>query len=294
MVTSNHEAAHRIIQEHPEVLAKVCELLDVPLPTQPTFEIVSPDVTEIRPLERRIDTVLRIDPPEGQGFLLAVESQRRCDSTKPVNWAYYVGYLAAKYENPVVLLVVTQNRRTAQWARGPFHFGPEGCSTLSLCPVIAGPGNIPKITDPAEAAANVGFAAFAATIHAHEPDAWDILDALASALTTGPRESMADYGELVEAGLMNTKAGEIWRHLMPIARTPDGTTIVGAARNEGRNEGRQEGVASSVLDVLDARGVELSQREREHVMACSDSDTLKRWLVRAVTADRAADVFADE
>ncbi|MGW0660789.1 hypothetical protein [Streptodolium elevatio] len=155
MVTSNHEATHRIIQEHPEVLSAIFELLCLPLPADASFTVVTPDVTEMRPVERRIDTVLRIDPPERESFLLAVESQGKKDLDKPSCWAYYVGFLAAKSKLPVMLLVVSQNRATSRWARGPFGFGPEGCHTLTLHPTTAGPDNIPRITNPADASANI-------------------------------------------------------------------------------------------------------------------------------------------
>ncbi|MFI1182826.1 hypothetical protein ACH4UT_25195 [Streptomyces sp. NPDC020799] len=86
MVTSRHEASHRIFQERPELLAPVFRLLGVPLPAKATVEVLTADVTEIRPLERRVDSVLRIEPADGgdgPGFLLAIEAQGlrgRCGS----------------------------------------------------------------------------------------------------------------------------------------------------------------------------------------------------------------------
>ncbi|MEU8138550.1 hypothetical protein [Streptodolium elevatio] len=298
MVTSNHEAAHRIIQEHPEVLSAIFELLCLPLPADASFTVVTPDVTEMRPVERRIDTVLRIDPPERESFLLAVESQGKKDLDKPSSWAYYVGFLAAKYKLPVMLLVVSQNRATSRWARGPFGFGPEGCHTLTLHPATAGPDNIPRITNPADASANIGLAAFAATIHAHDETPSDILDALAGAFVTIAPERAIDYSELVEAGLADTKAGEIWRHLMAIARTPDGSTLIGAARLEGREEGREQGVLEErrrvVLLLLSNRGVPVSDEACERVTACTDPDVLARWLERAARVQDGDQLFDED
>ncbi|WP_329618541.1 hypothetical protein [Streptomyces sp. S465] len=98
MVSSRHEAAHRIFQERPELLAPVFRILDVPLPEEAAVEVLTPDATEIRPLERRVDSVLRVDPPAGGGFLLAIEAQGRRDPGKAVSWAYYLSFLAAKHE----------------------------------------------------------------------------------------------------------------------------------------------------------------------------------------------------
>ncbi|WP_405556000.1 hypothetical protein [Streptomyces canus] len=75
MVTSAHEGMHRIFQERPEILGFVFEVLGVPLSAKATVDAVTTDVTETRPLERRVDTVLRIGPSDGEDFLLAIESQ---------------------------------------------------------------------------------------------------------------------------------------------------------------------------------------------------------------------------
>ncbi|MER7838903.1 hypothetical protein ABTY98_24255 [Streptomyces sp. NPDC096040] len=39
------------------------------------MDAVTTDVTEVRPLERRVDTVLRVGPSDGENFLLTIESQ---------------------------------------------------------------------------------------------------------------------------------------------------------------------------------------------------------------------------
>jgi hypothetical protein len=59
MVTSTHEASHRIFQERPDILAPVFRILGVPLAEKAAVEVLTPDATEIRPLERRVDSVLR-------------------------------------------------------------------------------------------------------------------------------------------------------------------------------------------------------------------------------------------
>ncbi|WP_376772849.1 hypothetical protein [Streptomyces himalayensis] len=59
MVTSAHEGSHRIFQERPEILAPVFGVLGIALPEKATVDAIATDVTESRPLERRVDTVLR-------------------------------------------------------------------------------------------------------------------------------------------------------------------------------------------------------------------------------------------
>ncbi|WP_324614267.1 hypothetical protein [Streptomyces sp. NRRL B-1140] len=121
MVTSTHETSHRIFQDHPEVLTPVFEALGLPPPAKAIIEALTPDATEIKPLERRVDTVLKVEPSEGDGFLIAVESQTARAPDKGISWSYYVAYLHAKYAMPVLLVAVCKSRRTASWAAGPFE-----------------------------------------------------------------------------------------------------------------------------------------------------------------------------
>ncbi|MEV2233443.1 hypothetical protein AB0H69_33370 [Streptomyces phaeochromogenes] len=124
MVTSAHEGMHRIFQERPEILTPVFGVLGIALPEKATVDAIATDVTETRPLERRIDTLLRIGTSDGDDFLLAVEAQERRDAKKASSWAYYIAHLQAKYGLPVLLLVVCRDRPTAKWAAGPSTAGP--------------------------------------------------------------------------------------------------------------------------------------------------------------------------
>lgn len=90
MVTAQHETANRIFLRHPPLLPKVFKLLGVPLADRVEIEEIATDASEIRPLERRVDTVLRVSPPDGKGFVLAIEAQSRKVDGKEVSWAYYL------------------------------------------------------------------------------------------------------------------------------------------------------------------------------------------------------------
>ncbi len=54
-----------------------------------------------------------------------------------------------------------------------------------------------------------------------------------------------------------------------------------------------EGKAESVLDILDARDVEVSPTVRDQILRCTDSATLSMWLRRALSARTAEDVVTD-
>ncbi len=122
--------------------------------------------------------------------------------------------LTAPPSRPVLLLVVCQDRATAEWACGPFRLGGEGWTTLTVHPVVLGPGNVPVITRPEEAARNLALATFCALIHGSDEEAPAILEALARALAATDPKSATYYSEILETGLGNTKAREIWRAQM--------------------------------------------------------------------------------
>jgi predicted transposase YdaD len=68
-------------------------------------------------------------------------------------------------------------------------------------------------------------------------------------------------------------------------------------RTEGRTEGRAEGEAAAnaraVLTVLRARGIVVSDADRERILAEKAPACLERWLERAVHAASLAEVIAE-
>ncbi|WP_282694357.1 hypothetical protein [Streptomyces sp. CC208A] len=292
MVTSSHEASHRIFQDRPELLSPVFRVLGLRLPPKAAVEVLTPDATELRPLERRVDSVLRISPSEGPGFLLAIEAQGRRDPDKASSWTYYLAYLSAKYGMPALLLVVCQDRSTARWAAGPFLTGIDGWTALRTHPLVLGPDNVPVITDPEEAGRNLAMAAFSAMTHGRDQDASAILEALAQALSTAESDSVAYYSELLEIGLGDTPARNIWRHLMRHVGSffPGRGTLV----EETFLEGQAKGKAEAVLRFLRARGIDVPEAVAERVTAVTDPDELDRLLDRAVTATSAEELFDAE
>ncbi|MFE6100950.1 hypothetical protein ACFVQ4_13395 [Streptomyces laurentii] len=295
MVTSTHETAHRIFQDRPELLPPVFDILGVPLPAKAEIDVLTPDTTEIRPLERRVDTVLRVAPPDGDGFLLAIEAQGRRDPAKASSWTYYLGYLRAKYDLPALLLVVCQDRPTARWAAGPFRTGYGDWTALTLQPLVLGPGNVPVITSPDVATRNLAMTAFSALTHASDPEAPAILEALAKALGTADEESYSYYSEILEIGLAgHTPAQNIWSKLMAVGSYfPGRGTLVERTFLKGEAQGKVEAKAESVIRVLNARRIDVPAEALQRIEDCADLSTLDRWLDLAVTAARVDELFAD-
>lgn len=299
MVTSRHEASHRIFQDRPELLTPVFGILGVRIPHEPVIEVLPTDVTEMQPVERRVDTVLRLKPDDGSnGLLLAIEAQGRRDEKKPSSWAYYLSYLSAKYDCPTLLLVVCQDRTTAEWAAGPFRHGWGGWTALSVRPLSLGPDNIPVITDPAEAAEHLALATFSAMTHGRHRDSPAILEALAQALGTADAESFKYYSTMLEIGLGGTPARDTWRKLMKNGTYfPGRGTLIEETflegKSEGLTEGKSEGMAESVLLMLQQRQIPVSDEARNRILTHHDREDLKLWLARTLTVSTVDELFTN-
>ncbi|WP_224247477.1 RpnC/YadD family protein [Hyalangium gracile] len=63
---------------------------------------------------------------------------------------------------------------------------------------------------------------------------------------------------------------------------------------KGREEGRHEGEQVALLEVLDARGIEVDDASRAQILACTEQEQLKLWLRKAVTAESVQDLFTNE
>ncbi|WP_406160436.1 hypothetical protein OG298_25610 [Streptomyces sp. NBC_01005] len=290
MVSSPHEAMHRIFQEYPGLFSRVSEVLGVDIPPPTSATALPTDLTEARPVERRVDTLLRIETEHDGPFVLAIEAQGKKDPRKTASWPYYVSYLHNRYGLPVLLLVVCQDRATAEWAARPIRIGLRQWQTLALNPLVAGPHNMPVITDVAEARKDLALATLAAITHADNPDVGAILKTLSAALRDTP-EAIADpIVELTAQGLGNRPAAQQWRNLVAV----DTSFYKSFMSEEIRDEGRAEGRAEGILLVLEARGIDLPDETREKITSCDDPQLLRQWLSRAATAATIEEVFTGE
>ncbi|MER7044480.1 hypothetical protein [Streptomyces jumonjinensis] len=294
MVSSPHEAMHRIFQEYPELFTGVSRILGLDFAPPASVTVLPTDLTEARPVERRVDTLLRFDTEDGDSFLLAVEAQGKKDPAKPASWAYYLSYLYAKYQLPPLLLVVCQDRATAEWASRPVTIGPGQWPALTLRPLVAGPHNMPVITDPAQARKDLAMATLSAITHAADPSVDGILKALSTALRDTPETIAHPIVELTAQGLGTRPAAQQWRKLVAVDLSFFTSPMSEELRDEGRAEVRAEVlpmVAEAILMFLEQRGIDIPDDARERITSCDDPETMHHWLTRSATAPSAEAIF---
>ena len=294
MVGSSHEALHRIFQKDPALLTRALQqVLHVPFPEPRDFAAMNVDLTEIEPIERRVDTLLRAETDEG-AYLLVVESQGKPDERKRGSWPYYLSYLHEKYRCEPVLIVVTQNSATARWAAEPIHLGVQACPSLTVRPFVLGPDNVPVITNARDAERDPTLAVLSAMTHGRGPRAAGILESLAAALKTIDADSAAVFVQFVDSCLADPQAQQMWRDLMTAMQYFWRHPLAQQVREEGREEGRIEDRAEMTLNILRWRGIEVPDAVRVRVESCSDLDQLQTWAKRAVLATNAEDLFRDD
>lgn len=295
MVSSPHEAMHRIFQDRPGLFSGVSEVLGVDFGPPVAITVVPTDLTEARPVERRVDTLLRIDTENDASYLLAIESQGKKDPAKPASWAYYLSYLHTKYRLPPVLLVVCQSQATAEWAERPFFIGPPQWAALTLRPLVAGPHNMPVLTDAAEVRKDLALATLSLITHGADRDPGVILKAMTTALRDTPEDVKNPIVDLISQGLGTLPAAALWRKLVTVDlsfyKSPISEELRGEGRDEGLAKGRAQQGARSVLRVLELRGIAVSDEARERITSCDDVDLLEHWMDRAVTADSTEEIF---
>ncbi|MGW5100457.1 hypothetical protein [Streptomyces sp. NPDC004100] len=294
MVGSSHEALHRIFQKDPALLTRALQqVLHVPFPEPREIAALNVDLTEIEPVERRVDTLLRAETDDGT-YLLVVESQGKIDERKRGSWPYYLSYLYEKYRCEPVLIVTTQSSATAKWAARPIRLGFRGWHSLTVRPLVLGPDNVPVIADERQAERDVPLAVLSAMTHGRGPQSAAILKSLASALKTIDPENAAVFVQFVDSCLADPQAKQMWRDLMTAIQYFWRHPLAEQVREEGREEGRVQSQRELIIRALECRALSVPDDVRDRVNACEDPSQLDTWFQRAVHARSAADLFVEE
>ena len=85
---------------------------------------------------------------------------------------------------------------------------------------------------------------------------------------------------------------------LPGAPPPDDTSAFQAWRDElaalSYERGQKHGLVQALLAIFAARGLPVDAEAREKIEACRDPALLERWVARAMTVPRAAELFVPE
>ncbi|MEV6942001.1 hypothetical protein AB0N07_08345 [Streptomyces sp. NPDC051172] len=133
---------------------------------------------------------------------------------------------------------------------------------------------MPVITDPAEVDKDLAPATLSAITHGKNP-----------------------IIELISRGLGELPSAALWRKLVAVDLSFYKSPLFEEVREEARAQGMAQGMAESrakdILRLLDRRGIDVTDTDRERIRGCDDLDVLGRWFDRAITATSAEAIFTE-
>jgi hypothetical protein len=291
-----HEVLVEMFRVRPELAAELLTgLFGQSVPVFEQARVSSGDLTNMFPAEYRADAVVTLTVGEVPVLGVVVEVQLHEDTDKRWAWPAYVVNLYARLRCPVLLLVVSPDPVVAAWCGRPIVVGGPG---VELRPLVLGPAQVPVVTDPAAAKRQPEVTVLSAVAHGKRSGAKGVFDALVAALEGFDQDHADLYADIVLAELPEAVRDylEALMDAATIRRTYGyqsdyARRYYAEGKAEGQAEGKAEGEARAVLAFLDARGIEVPDPVREDILGCTDLDQLDTWIRRAVTANKAQDLF---
>ncbi|WP_438016946.1 hypothetical protein WMF18_40160 [Sorangium sp. So ce315] len=293
MPSMTHEALVELFKNRPTLAAEMLQdALGQPVPAFTEARIVSSDLTEIMPSDRRADVivVLLVGEQQQPAMAIVVEVQLGVDPEKPYSWPVYVTQTRARHRCPTWLLVVAIDAEIARWCARPIDMGHPG---LTLTPLVLGPEGVPVVTEAAQATAAPEVVVLSAMAHGQGEAAEAIGVAFLAAAAGLDEERRTVYWDLVLSSL-NAAARRTLEAIMKNYefQSEFARSYVAKGVEQGRLAGLLEGKAQGVLAFLEARGLEVPAEVRERVLASTDIAELDRWIRRAASVGDARELLA--
>jgi hypothetical protein len=280
-----HEALLLLFRNRPELAPELMrDVLHVELPEYREVRIESTDLGEVEPSEFRADLIVLL--VDGKPVLaIIVEVQLSEKKRKRFTWPVYVAGARARFECPAVVLVVTSSEKVARWAARPIALGPGA----SLTPLVIGPKGVPVVTDSEEAASDPELAVLSVLAHGRgEPELAARIGLAAARASRGLDEERG----LLYSSLIRSALSEAARKAFQML--PEGMQFFDDEMQKSYEKGRAASKAAAVIDVLEARGLAVSDAQRERILGCADLDMLTRFIRLAATVATTDELFIDD
>ncbi len=289
MPSSWHDSVTAIFTDNPRLAVEIAAgLTGAQLPPGVQVRTEARNFNDRPSTDFEADAVIVAGPARDPVRAVIVEAQKRTLHDKPPQWARYAAQLWIFLRCPVDVLVICPDAKSAFSYAHPVPTTLPGYTHL---PIILPPGAVPTITSPDEAAASPAMAALSVAYHGADPA---VCRAFAEGLRQLPHDHAVKYHEhafnmaplAVQRILEQLMTSDYWPVYSPIAKEH-----FGRGKKEGKKEGKREGEAEAILLVLEARGLDVTDADRERITACADLRQLKKWLRRAATAEKTSDLF---
>lgn len=290
MPSSWHDSVKAIFTKNPELAVELATSLNgTPLPAGTPAHPESPAFNDRPSDDFYADAVIVVGPKQDPVRGIIVEAQKRTYSDKPPQWARYAAQLWTFLKCPVDVLVICPDAKSAFYYARPVPTSLPGYIHL---PVVVPPSTIPVITDPDEAATSPAMAALSVAYHGTDP-------AVPEAIARGFRKLQSDVAAKYHEHAYNISPLAVQRILEQLMNSdtwpvysPFAKEHYSHGKKEGKKEGRIAEGSEAILIVFEARNLDVSEAERDRITSCTNLRQLKNWIKRAVTVEKAADLFA--
>lgn len=284
MASWDHEGIIELFRSDPRLAADLLGgPLGVALPAFSDARVEPSTMAELKPAQVHADLVVVLRDGSRAVLGVVVEVQRKEDPDKLFSWPAYVAWLRRQLRADACVLVVTQSERVANWASRTIVMGPGG----ALQPLVLRPSSVPVVDAVEDARKAPELAVLSAMVHGggHVETAVEVAVAASTAAHELDRDRFLLYFGLIRAAL-----GEAARKVFEMH--PQGAQFFDESLQQSFNRGRASEKAADVIAFLEARGFEISDTQREHIIETTDLETLNKWVRRAATVASVDDLFS--
>lgn len=281
---------------HAGELARVIVGQEVALPPRKLIARASTgDLSQLRPVQRLADHVItfhgrrrRADgadlPPE---LVIIVEVQLKRDPRKARTWPSYVVSAMSRFDCEIVLLVITDKRSVARWARGPF-----GTAQMPLRPVVFCLAEMPQQLASSDARIHQAMAVLNALADPRE----ETVEIAVEAIKRFPDEIQELSYEAIHRMVPRRIVQRLEeKQMIPLRMFQSEFALrhIGRGKEIGRAEERKEWLADLqgfVLDLMRSKLGRISAVETKRIRKVEDDAALKALradLVQAADAKQA-------
>jgi hypothetical protein len=279
MPSFRHEGLVFLFEKRLELAVELLHLAGIELPGFKTIHHQSVALSELQLPSRYADKVVVL-ADETPVLGVIVELQLDVKEQKLLSWPVYQTSLRAQLGCQTLVLVVTPYRHVADWAKRPISTGPGSV----VKPVVVGPDGIPVIREVARAVASPELAVLSAMAHGRG----DVGTAVEIAVAASTAAAGLDEDRrLVYFDLIMVALGEAARKAFEML--PQGYEF----QSEPLRRSQATGEARAVVAFLEARGLAISNEQRERITSCTDLEQLDRWIRRAATIATTDELFSE-
>ncbi|MGD0559116.1 MAG: hypothetical protein ABSA93_29600 [Streptosporangiaceae bacterium] len=281
-----HDAVTHLIEHDPDIAVTIArDYLGTSIAPDAQARLAPSKFNDRPSTDFDCDSVVIVGPRRDPVRGIIVEAQQSRNEEKRLKFAKYAAELWILLGCPVDVIVICPDEATCNFYAEPFLTSLPGYVHI---PRPLHPSVVPVITDAEQMAKDPARADLVLAFHGDKPG-------VVEAFTEGMRMLGAVGRDYYEFGT-SLVTDRLKRRLEELVA---GTFIASEWGKKAYADGQAKGVAmgeadrarQDVLRVLKIRGLEITDEQRTLILSCDDLELLGIWHDRAVTAERADEVF---